>query len=173
MTADGRRLTADDRPRPSQVVSSPSSVVPAVILPATFRDLNQARALERVCFGPEGWGTLELFFALLFPNTVRLKAVADDQLVGLVIGDRQPWERMGWVATLGVLPNYQRRGIGGALLAACESVLGQPRVRLTVRLSNQAAIALYRQVGYQRVSVWHGYYSGGEDGLVMEKTVNN
>ena len=164
-------LASDERPLPKTAddatfVLRQSSFV---IVPATFHDLGPARALERACFGPEGWGYLELFFALLFPNTARLKAVADDHLVGLVIGDRQYRERMGWIATIGVLPGYQRRGLGEALLAACESVLNQPRVRLTVRASNESALALYHKVGYHRVNIWHGYYSNGEDGIVMEK----
>ncbi len=168
-TAGGRRLTTEDRSRAPQAVGSQSSVVPAVITQATFRDVGQARAVERICFGPEGWGYLELFFALIFPDTVRLKAVADDQLVGLIIGDRQGHQRMGWVSTIGVLPGYQRRGIGEALLAACESALNQSQVRLTVRASNAAAIAFYHKAGYHQVNTWRGYYSGGEDGLIMEK----
>ncbi|MEK7784673.1 MAG: GNAT family N-acetyltransferase, partial [Chloroflexota bacterium] len=113
-----------------------------------------------------------LFSALLFPNMARLKAVADDHLVGLVIGDRQHYERLGWIATIAVHPQHQRRGIGATLLATCESALGEPRTRLTVRASNAAAIALYHKTGYHRVSVWPGYYSGREDAWVMEKTVN-
>ncbi len=166
MNLEGGRLTVPSGDR--RIAATRQS--PAAILPATLRDLRPARALERLCFGPEGWGYIELFSALLFPNMARLKAMADGYLVGLVIGDRQHHERLGWIATIAVHPEHQRRGIGATLLAACESALGEPRTRLTVRASNAAAIALYHKTGYHRVSVWPGYYSGGEDAWVMEKS---
>ena len=66
-------------------------------------------------------------------------------------------------------PRYRRRGIGRALLKACESKLGVPRSRLTVRMSNLGAIQLYEQDGYVSIDMWKSYYSDGEDAKVMEK----
>jgi ribosomal protein S18 acetylase RimI-like enzyme len=40
-----------------------------------------------------------------------------------------------------------------------------------VRKSNTGAIRLYAERGYRYVTVWARYYSGGEDALVMEKTL--
>lgn len=137
------------------------------ILPATLRDLAAIRALERACFGRDAWGYFDLIGALIFPGTIRLKVVADDWVVGFVAGDSRGHE--AWIATLGVHPDYQRRGIGEALLAACEDRLREPLLKLTVRASNEPAIALYNKFGYQRAGVWRHYYSGGEDGVVMEK----
>jgi ribosomal protein S18 acetylase RimI-like enzyme len=73
------------------------------------------------------------------------------------------------VASLAVHPEYRRRGTARLLLAACEEALGTRRVRLTLRTSNEAALALYRSAGYQQVDVWRKYYRDGEDGLVMER----
>jgi ribosomal-protein-alanine N-acetyltransferase len=136
---------------------------------AGWRDLSAARALERLCFAQDAWGYFELAWALLQPGIVRIKATDGPQLVGLVIGESRPFEATGWVASICVHPQYQHRGIGRALLTACEAALPQPVIKLTVRESNQHAIALYQQSGYARVSVWQGYYAGGENGLVMEK----
>jgi ribosomal-protein-alanine N-acetyltransferase len=47
-----------------------------------------------------------------------------------------------------------------------------PRSKLTVRMSNDPAIALYKQEGYYTVDIWKSYYSDGEDGLVMEKVID-
>jgi ribosomal-protein-alanine N-acetyltransferase len=55
------------------------------------------------------------------------------------------------------------------LLRACEELVQLPRVKLTVRISNDAAISLYKKAGYRTVDIWKRYYSDGEDGLVMEK----
>jgi ribosomal-protein-alanine N-acetyltransferase len=76
---------------------------------------------------------------------------------------------VAWVATIGVDPGYQRRGIGRALLRACEERVNLPRMKLTVRLSNRVAVSLYEKEGYRTVDVWKAYYDDGEDGLVMEK----
>jgi ribosomal-protein-alanine N-acetyltransferase len=70
---------------------------------------------------------------------------------------------------VGVLPEFQRRGIGRALLVACETRLTQPRIRLCVRVSNESAIHLYQQEGYLAVDTWRGYYNDKENALVMEK----
>jgi ribosomal-protein-alanine N-acetyltransferase len=93
-------------------------------------------------------------------------------MIGFAACDPRPAENVSWIATLGVDPRYQRRGIGRALLHACEERTKQPRMRLTVRMSNGPAIALYEKEGYRSVDIWKGYYNDGEDGLVMEKRLH-
>ncbi len=139
------------------------------ILPASLRDLSALRSLEHACFERDAWSLLDLIAVLTFPEVVRLKAVQDGEMVGFVGGDPRPSQGFAWIATIGVHPDYQRRGIGRALLRACEAQLTIPRIRLTVRMSNSAAIALYEQEGYRTAEIWKSYYSDGEDGVVMEK----
>jgi ribosomal-protein-alanine N-acetyltransferase len=141
------------------------------ILPASLRDLGALRKLEQACFGKDAWPVLDLIAVLTFPDVVRLKAVLDGQMIGFVAGDPRRRDGWAWIATIGVDPRYQRRGVGRALLLACESRLKVPRVRLTVRLSNTGAIALYEKEGYKTIDVWKGYYSDREDGIVMEKAL--
>lgn len=139
------------------------------IVPASVRDLGALRKLEHACFDRDAWSLLDLIAVLSFPEVVRLKAVEDGRMVGFVAGDPRPSRGFAWIATIGVDPHYQRRGIGRALLRACEALLKIPRLRLTVRMSNSAAIALYEQEGYRTAEIWKGYYNDGEDGVVMEK----
>jgi ribosomal-protein-alanine N-acetyltransferase len=107
--------------------------------------------------------------ALTFPHTVRLKAGIDDVMVGFIFGDRRRLKRTGWIASIGVHPKYRRRGIGRLLLAGCEEMLAMPRVRLSLRDSNDAARRLYQQAGYVRIDTWQRYYRDGEDAVIMEK----
>ena len=105
------------------------------------------------------------------PGTIRLKAQRNEEIIGFVIGDRRARKDVGWVASIGVHPTYRRRGIGRRLLAACEQQLGSARIRLSLRRSNEHALALYRLVGYAQVGVWPEYYRDGEDALVMERVL--
>jgi ribosomal-protein-alanine N-acetyltransferase len=139
------------------------------ILPATLRDLGSLRRIEHACFPRDSWPLLDLIAVLTWPDVIRLKAVVDGQMVGFIAGDPRPSENLAWIATIGVLPEYQRRGIGRALLRACEQNLSQPRIRLCVRASNEGAIEMYRQEGYYSLDTWREYYNDKENALVMEK----
>jgi ribosomal-protein-alanine N-acetyltransferase len=114
---------------------------------------------------------MEILAALSLPGTIRLKAERNEEIIGFVIGDRRARKDLGWVASIGVHPTYRRRGVGRRLLAACEQQLGSARIRLSLRRSNEQALALYRQVGYAQVGVWPEYYRDGEDALVMERVL--
>jgi ribosomal-protein-alanine N-acetyltransferase len=141
------------------------------IQPASLRDLGALRRLENACFEKDAWPLLDLIAVLTWPDVIRLKAVDDGELIGFVAGDPRRSEGANWIATIGVDPRYQRRGIGRALLHACEEKAKLPRMKLTVRMSNQGAISLYEKEGYRSVDIWKKYYNDGEDGLVMEKVL--
>ncbi len=137
--------------------------------PAGLSDLNPLRAIEKACFPLDAWPLLELLSVLILPNLVKIKAEVGEKMVGFVGGDARRFEGVGWITTLGVLPQYQRMGIATALLDQCEQQMGMSVVKLTVRRSNLSAQTLYYGRGYQQIDVWKGYYEGGEDGLVLQK----
>jgi len=136
---------------------------------ASWHDLNDLNRLEKICFGDDSWPLWDLVAVLTIPKIIRLKAVVDGKMVGFVAGDPHPREGVGWIATLGVLPEYRRQGIAAALLETCEQQMGLSRIRLSVRRDNEGAQNLYRNAGYKMIDVWHNYYHGGEDALVFEK----
>jgi ribosomal-protein-alanine N-acetyltransferase len=142
------------------------------IVKASIIDLSALRKLEQESFGKDAWPLLDLIAVLTFGEVIRLKAVEDSQMVGFVAGDPHPRDGWGWIATIAVDPGYRRRGIGLALLHACESKLGVPQSRLTVRLSNQSAISMYERDGYKTKDIWQAYYNDGEDAMLMEKELN-
>ena len=141
------------------------------IAPASIRDLNALRKLERICFEKDSWPLFDLIAVLSFPDVVRLKAMEDHKMVGFVAGDPRPSQGFSWIATIAVLPGYRQRGIGRALLLACEAQLRTPRAKLSVRASNQSAISLYEQEGYRTSDLWKAYYNDGENAIVMEKSL--
>lgn len=139
------------------------------IVPASILDLNDLRRLEQVCFPKDSWSILDLIAVLTFPGVIRLKSVSDGKMTGFIAGDPRPDEKLGWIATIAVLPEYRGTGIGRALLEACEQQMPMPRIRLSVRQTNYQAIRLYEKAGYRAVDHWLRYYNDGEDALVMEK----
>ncbi|PIJ50253.1 ribosomal-protein-alanine N-acetyltransferase [Erwinia sp. OLTSP20] len=78
---------------------------------------------------------------------------------------------------LAVDPVYQRRGFGRQLLSHLVCELEKHNVMtlwLEVRASNLAALALYRQQGFNEVSLRRHYYpsaNGREDAVVMALTL--
>lgn len=75
--------------------------------------------------------------------------------------------------TIGVAAAHQRKGLGRAMLAEMlelAHMMNMKRVFLEVRVSNEAAIALYRSAGFAQVGLRRAYYKnadGSEDALVM------
>jgi len=136
---------------------------------ASLRDLNALRQVERVCFPKDAWPLLDLIGVLTYPGVVRLKASKERQMIGFIAGDVRRLEGVAWIATVAVLPEYRGKGIGSALLRACEERIPISRIRLCVRPTNDVAIRLYGKLGYTKVGEWAHYYQDGESALVMEK----
>jgi ribosomal protein S18 acetylase RimI-like enzyme len=140
-----------------------------LIQPASWRDLGELRTLEQVCFPQDAWTLLDLIGVLTLPNIMRRKAVCDESMVGFVAAEIKRSDREVWVATIGVLPEYRRRGNGAALLQTVETGTDLPCIKLNVRASNQPAIQLYESLGYEHLNTWYAYYQDGEDALVFQK----
>jgi RimJ/RimL family protein N-acetyltransferase len=89
------------------------------------------------------------------PNSTVLVAEHGRQLVGYVEASGGEFRRNRSTAhvVIGVRRAYAGRGIGAQLLARLEHwapSAGVRRVELTVMTDNQAAIGLYRKLGYER-----------------------
>ena len=146
---------------------------PFEIETAGLNDLGGMRTIEQVCFPQDAWPLLELIAALSLPGLVKLKAVLGDKMVGFVGGAVKKHKGEGWITTLGVLPDFRRLGIATVLLDECESALGMPVIKLSVRRSNVSAQKLYFKRGYSHTEIWEHYYEGGEDGFVLEKRLKD
>lgn len=139
---------------------------------ATWRDVRALVRLDARCFKPiDRFGWYEFLSLCVWPGLISLKAVAGERIVGFVAGDPRRPEGHTIIVTLGVDPDWQRRGLGEALLRAVEARSSLPRLQLMVRQSNRAALRLYRKLDYQIVDEWRRYYGDGEDAYVMEKNL--
>ena len=132
-------------------------------------DIDGVWEVEKSCF-PDPWSR-EAFEAELsgLNPTVYFVAEAPD---GRVCGYMGVWHILdeGHVTNVAVHPDYRRMGIGRRLV---ETVLLDGRQKgiynftLEVRPSNEAARALYRELGFREAGLRKRYYSDGEDALIM------
>jgi ribosomal-protein-alanine N-acetyltransferase len=79
--------------------------------------------------------------------------------------------REGWVLRLKVIEGARSRGIGRLLLDAAVTSLasaGAERVLLSVAPGNSIAIGLYNKYGFSEIGIQAGYFSEGEDRIIME-----
>lgn len=139
----------------------------SVLRPATPADLARLAAIERACFGRDD--AEDALAAELTRAWSRLYVdERGDELAGFVNLWRVADEaEVLFVATA---PAFQRRGVATALLRHALEVCraeGARRALLEVRRSNRPALALYRQLCFEVVGERRGYYSDGEDALVM------
>ncbi len=84
-------------------------------------------------------------------------AEVDDRIVGSVMAGYDG--HRGWIYSLAVLQQFQRQGIGSALVKHAETELekrGCPKMNLQVNNDNESVVAFYRRLGYsveQRISL--------------------
>ncbi|HMA04909.1 MAG TPA: ribosomal protein S18-alanine N-acetyltransferase [Methanomicrobiales archaeon] len=136
-------------------------------------DIPGVMAIERECF-VEPWDEEVFVQTLEWAPTYFFVAVADGDIRGFVVGcmENTGSAVYGHVSNLGVTAAYRKKGIGRLLVARLERqyiLEGAEGVLLEVRISNTEAQEFYHRLGYQEAFLLSGYYSNGEDALVMMK----
>jgi [ribosomal protein S18]-alanine N-acetyltransferase len=137
-----------------------------------LRDLNAIEEIERTSY-PTPWSRSMFAGELAKPSSICLGAVDGerDELVGYLIISRyvDAWH----VMNIAIAPEYRRRGIARQLMERLFEVTARDARRgytLEVRVSNEAAIQLYEELGFRARGVRRGYYTDNrEDALIMWK----
>jgi len=89
-------------------------------------------------------------------------------LPGFGIGRR----KKGHVISIAVLPEYQRQGVGYALMQETMQSMVLYNAKecvLEVRASNTSAVKLYRKIEFEIKRTLRRYYSDGEDAYMMAR----
>jgi len=135
--------------------------------------------INRACL-PENYSSF--FFLDLhkrFPETF-LVAEDNGEVVGYVMCRIEKGlpvfgispKKKGHVISIAVLPEYQRHGIGYALMQqAMQSMLlyDAKECFLEVRTSNTPAVKLYKKMQFEIRRTLRGYYADGEDAYMMAR----
>ena len=94
----------------------------------------------------------------------------ENEIVGYAVAE--DWTDHHHLISIAIRPDKRRKGLGQQLMTELEKRLSKNMpLRLEVRQGNQAAIQLYSKLGFVRTETAEGYYTDGEDAIVMEKTI--
>lgn len=144
-----------------------------VIVPMELCHVPQIALLERRCFS-DPWSETSVAGELTNPLSLWLVALAGGTVVGYV-GSQTVLDEAD-VMNVAVDPAYRRQGVGKGLMLALMAALRQAGVRtlaLEVRASNEAAQALYKNLGFEQAGRRPGYYARPrEDALILKKRLD-
>jgi ribosomal-protein-alanine N-acetyltransferase len=130
--------------------------------------LDAIEAIEQRAY-PTPWSRSMFASELAKPTSICLGAYDGTDLVGYVINSRyvDAWH----VMNVAVDPDRHRRGVATALLQRLFELTADDERRgytLEVRVSNEGAIRLYEQLGFEARGIRRGYYTDNrEDALIM------
>ena len=130
----------------------------------------QVAALEKLCFA-DPWS--EKSIASELDNELSLWLVAEEEGAVLgYVGSQTVLDETDMM-NLAVHPDCRRRGIASSLIDALLSRLkerGSRCLKLEVRVSNEAAIAVYESMGFGKLGLRKNYYRNPrEDALILGK----
>lgn len=141
-------------------------VIALTMRPLLATDIPEVLIIENATF-PAPWSEGMFTDELAGAGRRYLAAIAGDAIVaygGIMVVDGD-----AHVMNLAVAPGNRRRGLATRLLLALIDealALGASHLTLELRVSNDAARALYEKFGFTPVGVRPRYY-GDEDALVM------
>jgi [ribosomal protein S18]-alanine N-acetyltransferase len=103
--------------------------------------------------------------------------LCDSTLAGFAVASWLPQEAAAEVEGLVVDEKYRRQGMASALLRACmewAANAGASNMRLEVRASNTAALALYQRHGFSALGRRYAYYSAPvEDAVLLQAPLDS
>ena len=145
-----------------------------VIREARPRDLDAIARLENESFESDRVSRRSLREFLRAPHRPLIVATIDDELAGYALVSLRKGARVLRIYSLAVDARFARRGVGRALLQACEAYARRRRreaLTLEVRYDNASAIALYESCGFRQFGEHAHYYADGATALRYEKSL--
>jgi ribosomal-protein-alanine N-acetyltransferase len=147
----------------------------------TMKDLDQVTTVNKKCL-PENYPSN--FFIDLYERFPKSFLVAESAENGDVVGyimcrtERGlsnfgfRLAKKGHIVSVAVLHEHRNKGIGQNLVTKALDAMhgyGASEYMLEVRVSNSAAVSVYRKLGFTDAKILKGYYSDGEDAYLMTK----
>ena len=145
---------------------------------ADLGDINDIIQINRLCL-PENY-SFDFFYKILSDfGFACVVAEQDGKVVGYLLSRLEhPFSSFlgmnpakGHVISIAVLPQYRRQGLGEEIMKYGIKKLIEQNVNtiyLEVRVSNVAAVEMYKKLGFYIKREFKEYYRDGESAFVME-----
>lgn len=136
---------------------------------ATAKDIDALHQLERLC-NPSAWSVQQLQGALTSPTNTMIIDEYHHTIIAMLL-----WQQVAddiEIHLLNTHPDFQRQGKAKQLLQYLCIYARQQNVNrllLEVRASNHVALHLYQHLNFIECGRRHGYYTQGDDAILMEK----
>ena len=132
--------------------------------------VQQIAELEKMCFR-DPWSENSIASELNNRLSLWFVAVQEEQVIGYVGSQTVLGETD--MMNIAVHPNYRKQGVGTELIEHLIEALalrGSHSLMLEVRISNEAAISVYKKLGFTEVGCRKNYYRNPkEDALILRK----
>lgn len=152
---------------------APSGADSVRIRPGRLKDYRTLVQIEKNIFGRHALDASIVYWLLLRRWPGIIVAEENGRLLGHVITRLSligfPHKR-GGISSIAVVPEYRRRGLARRLMNAAIDFLKSANARpieLEVDLQNDAAVNLYRSLGFTPGPTLTDYYGPGKHGMRM------
>jgi ribosomal-protein-alanine N-acetyltransferase len=134
-----------------------------MIKEGSIKDFKELLEIERLCFPrEEAYSSSYLKYLLKRSDALVFVALAERRIVGFIITLLHRDTMQAHITTLSIHPSFRRKGYGKLLLQTTEERIkneGMTSCYLEVRVHNEAAINLYKKLGYRIEEVVKDYYT--------------
>lgn len=136
-------------------------------------DVPQVAEIERLCFS-RPWSEKGFLDSLALDYTEFLVAEIEGRIAGYIGIYYSAYE--GEITNVAVHPDMRGKGTGKSLVHAMLEAAEEKKIQniiLEVRKSNDAAIHVYEQSGFESVGIRRGFYDlPKEDALIMNRKLD-
>ncbi len=143
---------------------------------AIVEDLDAIAKIERDSFPDDQVSRRSIRYFLRAPHLPVIAAAIDGELAGYALLSLRKGSLAVRIYSIAVDARFGRRGVGSALLQACEKYArGRQKSELTleVRYDNGRAIALYEKWGFRQFGEHQDYYADGATALRYKKLLSS
>lgn len=137
---------------------------------AQLKDLNSILEIEQTVFNTDSYPPFVIRQLFDISSDYFIIAKENNTILGYVIGGVNINEKKGWVLSLGVHKNARGKGLGKQLTEKLIALLKTKNINeiaLTVYPDNNAAIKIYKDLGFTGDKILDNYFLDNEKRIIM------